>query len=313
MSVVINYIDAARQRDELLREFGGLVEGVTVFAGDPSPAELIRRVRDADIVLNGHTGMGADILAAAARLRSIVFLGTGAWSYVDVTEAERRGIAVRTIGNYGDRTIAEHAFGLLLAAARGFARMDRDMRSGIWTRQEGVELHGKTLGVVGCGAIGSEMVRMAAGFGMRVIAWNRSGVPADLPCEAVALDELLATSDAISIHMAQTPETEGFFDRTHIRRMRKGVLLVNVARGALFDEAELVAALRDGHIAHAGLDVFTTEPLPLGHAFATLANVTLSAHTAWNSREASLRLLREGLELARADAESLAAGRPLTR
>src|SRR5262249_2049000 len=152
-------------------------------------------------------------------------------------EAARRGIAVRTIGNYGDRTIAEHAFGLLLAAARDFARMDRDMRAGFWIRQQAIELQGKTLGIVGTGAIGAEMVRIAAAFGMRVVAWNRSGVRPGLPCEAVALDELLAMSDAISVHLAQTPETEGFFDGARIRRMKPGVLLVNVARGALFDEA----------------------------------------------------------------------------
>jgi D-3-phosphoglycerate dehydrogenase len=189
--------------------------------------------------------------------------------------------------------------------------MDRDMRAGIWVRQDGIELQGKTLGIVGVGAIGAEMVRIASGFGMRVVAWNRSGLRPGLPCEAVELDELLATSHAISVHMAQTPGTEGFFDRARIRRMKKGVLLVNVARGALFDEAALIDALRDGHIRHAALDVFTTEPLPAAHPLTTLPNVTLSAHTAWNSREATLRLLHRGFILAKADAESLTSGRPL--
>jgi D-3-phosphoglycerate dehydrogenase len=311
MTIVTVYIDAVRTREELLAEFGSLAEGVTVFVGDPSPDELLERVRDAEIVLNGHTKMDAATIAAAARLRSIVFLGTGASSYVDLTETTRRGIPVRTIANYGDRTIAEHAFGMLLAAARGFARMDREIRAGIWVRQPGVELAGKTLGVVGVGAIGTEMVRIAAAFGMRVVAWNRSGVPGGLPCEAVALDALLATSDAISVHLAQTPETEGFFDRARIRRMKEGVLLVNVARGALFDEASLLEALADLHIRHAALDVFATEPLPASHPFTSLPNVTLSAHAAWNSREAGLRLLHRGLQLARGDAETLAAGRAL--
>jgi D-3-phosphoglycerate dehydrogenase len=311
MGIVTSYIDCGLPPGELQALCGGLADGITVFHGDPSPSQLVDRVRDADIVLNGHTRMAAAVLAAAPLLRSIVFLGTGASSYVDMEEAARRGIAVRTVKNYGDRTIAEHAFGLLLAAARGFARMDRDIRSGIWVRQEGVEVEGKTLGVVGVGAIGAEMIRIAAGFGMRVVAWNRSGVRPGLPCAAVALDELLATADAVSVHLAQTPDTEGFFDRARIRRMKRGVLLVNVARGALFDEAALLEALRDGHIRHAGLDVFATEPLPPDHPLTTLPNVTLSAHAAWNSREASVRLLREGLALAGADAERLAAGRPL--
>lgn len=311
MSVAISYVDAGSSREELIAAFDSLAEGVTVFVGDPSPTELVERMREADIVLNGHTKMDAVTLAAAARLRSIVFLGTGASSYIDMAEAARRGIRVRAIRNYGDRTIAEHAFGLLLAAARGFARMDRDMRAGIWTLEEGIELQRKTLGVVGVGGTGAEMVRIAAGFGMRVVAWNRSGVPSGLPCAPVTLDELLAVSDAISVHLARTPETEGFFDHARLRRMKPGVLLVNVARGALFDETALISALRDGHIRHAALDVFAIEPLPASHPLTTLPNVTLTAHAAWNSREASLRLLRQGLELARADAASLASGQAL--
>jgi D-3-phosphoglycerate dehydrogenase len=289
-----------------------LAEGIVVHRGDPTPGALCRLVKDAQIVLNGHTVMDAALLSAAPILKSIVFLGTGAASYVDTAEAARRGIAVRVVRNYGDRTIAEHAFGLVLAAARDFARMDRDIRSGVWTAREGIELQGKTLGIIGTGPIGAQMVRIAAAFGMRVVAWNRSGVDAALPCEELELDHLLASADAVSVHLALTPETRGFFDAARIRRLKRGVLLVNVARGALFDESALLDALRDGHIGHAALDVFATEPLPADHPFAALPNVTLSAHAAWKSREAGQRLLREGLALASADAQSLAVGRPLT-
>src|SRR5216683_1310809 len=261
MSIAISYIDCGPLMAELLDECGTLVEGIEIFRGDASPSELRDRLRDARVVLNGHTTMDAGILAAAPLLRSIVFLGTGASSYVDMTEAARRGIAVRVVRNYGDRTIAEHAFGLLLAAARDFARMDRDIRAGRWDAREGVELAGKTLGVVGVGAVGAEMVRIAAAFGMRVVAWNRSTIAAGLPCETMPLDELLAAADAVSIHPA--------------------------------------------------LDVFLTEPLPTSHPLAALPNVTLSAHAAWKSREASLRLLRESLRLAQADAARIAADLPL--
>lgn len=311
MSVAIAYVDCSPLMSDLLAGCGALADGIVVHRGDPTPVALRRLMQDAQIVLNGHTAMDAKLLAAAPNLKSIVFLGTGASSYVDTAEAARRGIAVRLVRNYGDRTIAEHAFGLLLAAARDFARMDRDIRAGVWAAREGIELHGKTLGIVGAGPIGAEMIRIAAGFGMRVVAWNRSGVDPALPCEEVELDRLLATADAISVHLALTPETRGFFDAARIRRLQRGVLLVNVARGALFDEAALLDALSDGHIGHAALDVFATEPLPADHSFAALQNVTLSAHAAWKSREASQRLLRESLTLARADAERLAAGRTL--
>ena len=147
--------------------------------------------------------------------------------------------------------------------------------------------------------------------GMRVVAWNRSGVDPALPCEELALDEVLASADAVSVHLALTPETRGFFDAARIRGLKRGVLLVNVARGALFDETALLAALRDGHVGHAALDVFATEPLPANHPFAALQNVTLSAHAAWKSRAASQRLLAEGLALARADAERLTLGQIL--
>jgi D-3-phosphoglycerate dehydrogenase len=311
MSIAISYIDCGPLMAELLDSCGTLANGIQIFRGDASPSELHDRLRGARVVLNGHTTMDAGILAAAPLLRSIVFLGTGASSYVDMTEAARRGIAVRVVRNYGDRTIAEHAFGLLLAAARDFARMDRDIRAGRWDAREGVELAGKTLGVVGVGAVGAEMVRIAAAFGMRVVAWNRSTIAAGLPCETMPLDELLAAADAVSIHLALTQQTQGFLDASRISRMKPGVLLVNVARGALFDEAALIEALRSGQIRHAALDVFSTEPLPTSHPLAALPNVTLSAHAAWKSREASLRLLRESLRLAQADAARIGADLPL--
>jgi len=313
MSVAIAYVDCSPLMGELLDGCGALADRIVIHRGDPSPAALRRMVQDAQIVLNGHTAMDAELLAAAPNLKSIVFLGTGASSYVDMAEAATRGIAVRAVRNYGDRTIAEHAFGLLLAAARDFARMDRDIRAGAWVVREGIELQGKTLGIVGTGPIGAQMVRIAAGFGMRVVAWNRSGVDPSLPCEALELDHLLAGSDAVSVHLALVPETRGFFDAARIRRLKRGVLLVNVARGALFDEAALLDALSDGHIGHAALDVFATEPLPANHPFTALQHVTLTAHAAWKSREASQRLLNDGLALARADAECLIAHRTLTK
>lgn len=304
------YIDCSGGMARLIRE-AGWQERARIFHGDPAPDELAALIMDAPIVLNGHTMMDDALLALAPRLKSIVFLGTGATSYIDVPAAERRGIRVRVVRGYGDRTVAEHAFGLLLAAARGTTRMDRDLRDGRWAPREGLELEGLQLGVVGLGGVGAEMARIASAFGMRVAAWNRSGVPKDMPAQTMDLDALLATSDAISLHLALTPATKVLIGAGQIARMKPGAILVNTARGAIVDEAALIDALRSRHISHAALDVFDTEPLPAGHPLTTLDNVTLTAHAGWKSVAASRRLLEMSLDIAEADARLIAADQPL--
>jgi D-3-phosphoglycerate dehydrogenase len=255
--------------------------------------------------------MDAALLEAHPRLRSIVFLGTGASSYVDVEAAARLGIRVRTIRGYGDRSVAEHAFALLLAAARGIARMDRGLRAGAWTQAEGIELGGRTLGLLGLGGVGGEMARIASGFGMRVVGWSRSGMPAGLPVEAMALDDVLAEADAVSLHLALCPETRGLLDAARIARMKRGAILVNTARGALVDEAAMLAALASGQLGHAALDVFSVEPLPATHPLLARDDVTLAAHSGWKSADAARRLMEAALRLATADAAALDAGHPL--
>ncbi|HEX9646218.1 MAG TPA: NAD(P)-dependent oxidoreductase, partial [Alphaproteobacteria bacterium] len=235
--------------------------------------------------------------AACPGLRTIVFMGTGASSYIDLDAARRRGIRVHTISGYGDRSVAEHALALMLAGGRKIATMDRAIRAGEWATLDGVELAGKTLGVVGTGGIGKEMVRLGAALAMRVIAWNRSGVPADLPAEACALDELLASADVISLHLALNDQTREIIDRRRIGLIRPQAMLVNTARGGLVDEPALVEALQAGRLAHAALDVFADEPLAAGHPLARLDNVTLTAHAGFMTREASERLLRRAFEI----------------
>ena len=286
-------------------------DGMRVFEGDPDPAQLRATIGDAGIVLNGHTAMDAALLEAHPRLRSIVFLGTGASSYVDVEAAARLGIRVRTIKGYGDRSVAEHAFALLLAAARGIARMDRGLRAGAWTQAEGVELGGRTLGLLGLGGVGGEMARIASGFGMRVVGWSRSGVPAGLPVEAMAIDDVLAEADAVSLHLALCPETRGLLDAARIARMKTGAILVNTARGALVDEAAMLAALASGRLGHAALDVYAVEPLPASHPLLARDDVTLAAHSGWKSADAARRLMEAALRLAIADATALDAGHAL--
>ena len=231
-------------------------------------------------------------------LKHVIFLGTGARSYMNPEELADLGITVHIIKGYGDTAVAEHAIALMWAAARGIAAMDSGMRAGQWFRTEGLELTGKTLGLLGYGGIGAEMARIAAGSGMKVQAWNRS--PKQAPhVNFTDLDTLLATSDVLSIHLLLTGETKGFLSRERLAQMKKGAILVNTARGALVDEAAMIEALRTGHLRHAALDVFTTEPLPAGHALTHLPNVTLSAHSAFRTPEAGEKLLRMALDIAR--------------
>jgi D-3-phosphoglycerate dehydrogenase len=203
-------------------------------------------------------------------------------------------VSVHTIKGYGDTAVAEHTIALMFAAARDVARMDREVRGGIWTPQEGVQLFGKTLGVIGLGGIGSEVARLGKGLGMDVIGWNRTrraGVP------LVDIDTLLAKSDVISLNLVLNDETRGFLSKERIARMKPGAILVNTARGALADEGALLDALKSGHIRHAGLDVFHAEPLKADHALAKLPNVTLTSHAAFRTLEASMTLLRRAIDI----------------
>jgi D-3-phosphoglycerate dehydrogenase len=155
---------------------------------------------------------------------------------------------------------------------------------------------GKTLGIVGLGGIGAEVARIAKGMGMDVIAWNRTRRP-DAKVPLVELDDLLQRSDIVSLNLTLNDETRGFLDTARVARMKPGVILVNTARGALVEEAALVEALQSGHIRHAGLDVFHNEPLKVDHPLAHMENVTLAAHAAFRTLEASMTLLRRAIDI----------------
>jgi D-3-phosphoglycerate dehydrogenase len=259
-------------------------------------AELPRVLVGYDICIDDHSYMPADLVKQCASLRHIVFLGTGAASYMDVGELKELGVTVHTIKGYGDTAVAEHTIALMMACCRDIARMDRDIRRGIWAPQEGVQLRGKTLGIIGLGGIGQEVARIAQGIGMRVIGWNRTLRP---DATLVDLDTLLTSSDVISLNLTLNDETRGFLDAKRMARLKPGVILVNTARGALVDEAAMMAALQSGRIRHAGLDVFHAEPLKPDHPLAQLDNVTLSAHAAFRTLEASMTLLRRAIDIVR--------------
>jgi D-3-phosphoglycerate dehydrogenase / 2-oxoglutarate reductase len=249
----------------------------------------------AEIVIIDHTPLPTEVARKCSGLKHVVFLGTGARSYMNPEELAELGIEVHLIKGYGDTAVAECAIALMWAAARGIAAMDREMRAGNWLREDGMQLTGKTLGLIGFGGIAAEVARIALGSGMRVIAWNRSpkkfaGV------EFVELDALLAQSDVVSLHLLLNDDTRGFLSARRIAAMKPGVILVNTARGAMVDEAAMIEALKSGHIRHAGLDVFNIEPLPADHPLTQLPNVTLSAHSAFRTPEASENLIAAAWE-----------------
>ena len=259
------------------------------------PDDLPGLLDGVEIMIVDHTAVPTAIAAKCTKLKHVVFLGTGARSYMNPEELAERGIAVHTIKGYGDTAVAECAIALMWASAKSFGEMDRGMREGNWLRRDALQLTGKTLGLIGFGGIAAEAARMAAGCGMKVIAWNRT--PKTHPGVAfVSLETLLAESHVISLHLLLNDETKGFLSRERIAMMRPGSILINTARGAVVDEDAMLDALRSGHIAHAGLDVFTIEPLPAGHPLTKLPNVTLSAHSAFRTPEASDNLIGAALD-----------------
>jgi D-3-phosphoglycerate dehydrogenase / 2-oxoglutarate reductase len=257
--------------------------------------DLPRLLEGCKICIVDHSYMPTDIVARCTQLRDIVFLGTGPQSYMDVEALRRQGVTVHAIKGYGDTAVAEHAIALMFACARDLARMDREIRSGIWRPREGVQLLGKRLGIIGLGGIGTEVARIASGVGMEVLAWNRTPRPEATSMRSI--EALLRDADVVSLHLALNEETNGLLDRGRLALLKRGAILVNTARGALIDETALVEALDRGHIARAGLDVFALEPLRAEHPLAKHDNVTLSTHSGFRTYEASATLLRRALDI----------------
>ena len=269
-----------------------------IHHGHPDgPAAYLERLGDAAGVVLGWD-LPVEVMRRAPRLEVVSFLGTGAANFVDLAEAERLGITVCITPGYGDNAVAEHALALLLAVARRVPHLDRGLRQperrveqgAEWGRsQPGFELRGKTLGLVGLGGVGARMAELARGLGMEVTAWTRNPSPERARRHGVTflpLEELLETSDVISLHLLLTPETDGLLGPEELDRMKPDAVLVNTARAELVDQAALIERLRDGRIAAAGLDVFWNEPLPADHPLLELDNVVLTPHVAFNTPEA---------------------------
>lgn len=263
---------------------------------DITPADLPGLLQGHAIAIDDHTQFPVEIVKQCPDLRHIVFLGTGARSYMDPDALKAEcGVEVHIIKGYGDTAVAEHAFALMWDAARQLSAMDAAVRRGEWPRTVGMQLTGKTVGLVGTGGIGAEMARLCLGIGMKVLAWNRS--PRAIPgVEFTSLERLLAESDVVSIHLLLNDETRGFLSAARLAQMKPGAILVNTARGAIVDEAAMMEALRAGRLGHAALDVYGEEPLPGGHPLTRIPNTTLAPHAAFRTPEASDNLMEAALQ-----------------
>lgn len=281
---------------------------------DGPPADrltLIERLRPADAVVLDYSEMDAEVLRACDRLRFVSFLGIGYNSCIDVAEATRRGVAVAYTPDYGATSVAEHALAMMMALTRHIGPAYLSARAGRWEpgRFQGMELSGKTLGIVGLGPIGTEMARLGAGLGMRLLGWTRraSAGRATHGVTLTSLEELFATADVVTLHLAYTPESQGLISRALLERMKPGAWFVNTARARLVDNDALVDLLRAGRVAGAALDVHETEPPPADYVFRTLDNVLITPHIGYNTREAGSNMLH----IAIATVEAFARGERL--
>jgi len=254
-------------------------ENVSINFGNPTEADLVALCTGADVIFVEHTVIPKTVLDACPSIRAIVFMGTGAGTYVDLPDAASRGIIVRTTPGYGDRAVAEHAIALMFAAARRVAEMDRGIRAGVWSPLGGLQLEGQKIAVIGLGGIGSTMADIATALGMRVAGWNRSRK--DHPCFEENLDEVLSGANIVTLHLSLNSETLGILDERRLRLPDRGFLLVNTARADLVDQAAMLRLLSEGQIGHAALDVFPEEPLPKGNPYVDAQSLTLTAHAAY--------------------------------
>ena len=260
-----------------------------------------RRLPEAEVLWHVLKPVTAQVIERAAKLKLIQKIGSGV-NTIDLQAAKQRGIAVCNLPGTNSRAVAEMTLALMLACLRRLPQLQESVREGRWLdawklQDHFAEIGGRTVGLVGYGEVPQVLAPILTAMGAKVLYWSRSSRNADL-------DDLLADSDIVSLHLPLTAETEKLIDP---RRMKRGAILVNTARGGLVDEALLINALRDGHLAAAGLDVFREEPLPATHPLGAMANVVCAPHLAWLTQET----LERSIGAALANVHRLQDGEPL--
>ncbi|NKB77576.1 MAG: hypothetical protein GKR96_11185 [Gammaproteobacteria bacterium] len=275
-----------------------------IHTGRPkNEEEYIQRIKHADGVLLGWN-MPISVMKAAPKLKIISFTGVGAEKFVDLEEAKARQIYVCNCPGYSDNTVAEHAMALLLALARQIPVLNASTKSGRWIQPfdqagfQGIELRGKTIGLIGFGGIGMRFAELCQAFDMEVLVWTRNMSnrnTANHQVQFVELDQLYRDSDVISLHLAATPETQNFIDETAFKKMMRSPILINTARGEIIGQEALISSLSSGQIRGAALDVFVDEPLPSSDPLAQLDNVILTPHIGYRTPEATQTLFNIGV------------------
>lgn len=299
---------AGSVHEQALRELGDLRIYDSLAT---TPDMLLERIRDAHVAIciRNSSIFSDQVLSQCDDMRHIVVFGIGI-DMVDVEACRRLGILVTNTPGYSAPAVAEHAIALALAVAKGIVTNDRLVRGGEWARGAVGQLYGKTLGVIGAGPIGKRAAELGRGLGMNVVAWtfhpdeawgDRTGV------RFAPLDEVMRTSDVVTVHLRLSDQSRGLLDRSLLELMKPDAIFVNTARGAIADEVALLELLAAGRIGGAGLDVFSQEPLPPGHPFTALDNVILAPHVAASTPEADT----EGIGMVVDNIRQWAAGTPV--
>ena len=281
----------------MAREAG--VELAVTFGREP--AEVIAALADAEGAVTSYGRITREVFEALPSLKVVSKTGTG-YDNIDVAAATEHGVAVCAVPGYGTEVVSDHAIMLALSVMRRARELDADVRAGRW----GYERHrplgqvsGRTFGVVGMGAIGSATARKAAGLGFRVVCASRSLAPGARTAEgyeALALDDLLVEADVVSFHTALVPETRHLLSAERIARMKPGAIVVNTSRGAVIDTVALAAALEEGRLWGAGLDVFEGEPVDPAHPILRAPHTLLTPHAAYFSEESGVELRRRAMQ-----------------
>ncbi len=291
-------------------DLGPIADCVDELVSYPTtvPEQVADRIAGFDLVITNKVALDAELIRSAEALKLICVVATGV-NNIDLDAASARGIVVCNSQGYGVHSVAQHVLGLMLALHTRLLDYDRAVKHGDWNRSSQfclldfpiVELNGRTLGIIGYGALGHEVARLAKCFGMQVLIAARPG-STDIPADRVALEELLTRADVVSLHCPLTEQTRNLIDDRALAKMKPGSFLINAARGGIVDEAALKDALCSGHLGGAASDVLSEEPPRSGNVLLdpAIPNLIVTPHSAWGSVQARTTIIDQTVENIRA-------------